>query len=40
MFRIVKIFHEPATLTARLSALGWAADVRGTRNFFVYGTAR
>jgi demethylmenaquinone methyltransferase/2-methoxy-6-polyprenyl-1,4-benzoquinol methylase len=38
-FRIVKIFHDPADLTARLTPLGWAADVRTTATFFLYGTA-
>jgi 2-polyprenyl-3-methyl-5-hydroxy-6-metoxy-1,4-benzoquinol methylase len=38
-FRIVKIFHEPSQLAARLAALGWAADVKATPNFFIYGTA-
>ena len=36
-FRIVKIFHEPAALAERLGELGWAADVRETPNFFMYG---
>ena len=38
-FRIVKIFHEPASLGARLSALGWTPNLKATPNFFVYGTA-
>lgn len=38
-FEIVKVFHEPETLAARLAALGWQADVRSTGQFFVYGTA-
>jgi SAM-dependent methyltransferase len=38
-FRIVKVFYEPASLAARLTALGWAPTVRATPNFFVYGTA-
>ena len=37
-FRIVKLFYEPKTLSARLAPLGWATDVRATPNFFVYGT--
>ena len=39
-FRIVKIFYAPSPLTSRLAALGWAADVRATPNFFVYATAK
>ena len=38
-FRIVKIFHEPSQLSRRLAELGWAADIRATQNFFIYGTA-
>lgn len=36
-FRIVKIFYEPAGLAALLTDLGWAAAVKATPNFFVYG---
>jgi SAM-dependent methyltransferase len=36
-FEIVKIFHEPAALAERLSALGWRVDVRATPDFFLYG---
>jgi demethylmenaquinone methyltransferase/2-methoxy-6-polyprenyl-1,4-benzoquinol methylase len=38
-FRIVKVFYEPSDLAARLSALGWHADVRGTPTYFLYGSA-
>ena len=38
-FRIVKIFHEPSRLAARLAELGLAADIRATKNFFIHGTA-
>jgi demethylmenaquinone methyltransferase/2-methoxy-6-polyprenyl-1,4-benzoquinol methylase len=38
-FRIVKIFYEPSGLSARFAELGWAAAVKATLNFFVYGTA-
>jgi ubiquinone/menaquinone biosynthesis C-methylase UbiE len=37
-FRIVKIFYEPSQLATRLAELGWAADIRATKNFFIYGT--
>jgi ubiquinone/menaquinone biosynthesis C-methylase UbiE len=37
-FRIVKIFYEPSQLATRLAELGWAADIRATQNFFIYGT--
>ncbi|MGI5197998.1 class I SAM-dependent methyltransferase [Streptomyces sp. CA-288835] len=35
--RVVKVFHEPETLTGDLAALGWSADVRlvGGRSFIV-----
>lgn len=38
-FEIVKIFYKPDDLAAQLAALGWTATVRGTENFFLYGTA-
>jgi SAM-dependent methyltransferase len=38
-FRIVKIFYEPSRLAARFEELGWAAAVKATPNFFVYGSA-
>ena len=37
-FDIVKVFYKPAELGLQLSALGWRATVRGTANFFVYGS--
>jgi demethylmenaquinone methyltransferase/2-methoxy-6-polyprenyl-1,4-benzoquinol methylase len=37
-FRIVKVFHQPRTLAARLGALGWTGDVRATPHFFIHGT--
>jgi len=39
-FRIVKLFWEPSTLTARLDACGFAADVAQTPRYFIYGSAR
>ena len=39
-FRIYKVFYDPEALAGRLGALGWAADVRATENFFLYGSAR
>jgi len=38
-FRVVKVFHQPAQLQARLQALGWAAEVTATPSFFLYGSA-
>ncbi|WP_406350859.1 class I SAM-dependent methyltransferase [Streptomyces sp. NBC_00658] len=34
-YRIVKIYHEPAALSAELTALGWSADVRPLGDFIV-----
>jgi demethylmenaquinone methyltransferase/2-methoxy-6-polyprenyl-1,4-benzoquinol methylase len=34
-YRIVKVFHDPATLTGDLAGLGWSADVRSLGNFIV-----
>jgi len=38
-FEIVKIFYKPDDLAVRLTSLGWRQRIRGTANFFVYGTA-
>jgi 2-polyprenyl-3-methyl-5-hydroxy-6-metoxy-1,4-benzoquinol methylase len=38
-FRIVKVFHEPPRLAARLRALGWNAEVKATPTFFLHGSA-
>ena len=37
--RIVKIYYEPAELEARITALGWRAQVTSTSRFFVAGFA-
>lgn len=39
-FRVVKLFHDPADLACRLTALGWCATIRSTANYFIHGTAR
>ena len=39
-FRVVKVFHEPAALEARLDSLGWRGYVRSAGEFFVYGCVR
>lgn len=39
-FRVVKLFHQPAQLQARLQRLGWTAQVHATPSFFLHGTAR
>ena len=39
-FRIVKVFWEPSTLTARLAACGFAANIARTPRYFLYGDAR
>jgi len=38
-FRIVKMFYEPAPLTARLQQAGWNAALDRTPNYFIYGSA-
>ncbi len=38
-FSIVKIFYEPAALAAKLAPLGWRAELRQTRRYFIYGEA-
>jgi SAM-dependent methyltransferase len=36
-FSIVKVFHEPAALAAKLEPLGWEADLSQTSRYFIYG---
>jgi 2-polyprenyl-3-methyl-5-hydroxy-6-metoxy-1,4-benzoquinol methylase len=38
-FHIVKLFHRPAELAAKLSALGWRAEIRQTEHYFIHGHA-
>ncbi|MEV0174523.1 class I SAM-dependent methyltransferase [Streptomyces sp. NPDC050803] len=38
-YRIVKVFHDPAELTAQLATLGWTADIRAQGEFII-GTAQ
>ena len=39
-FEIVKVYHEPDGLAARLEPLGWGGgDYRMTTNSFIYGSA-
>ena len=37
-FRIVKLYHKPATLQQRLEEMGWDARIESTDNYFVYGS--
>ncbi len=39
-YQIVKIFYDPEDLVARLSGLGWTADLRHTGRFFFHGLVR
>jgi SAM-dependent methyltransferase len=39
-FRIVKVFWTPEALTTRLGECDFAADLRQTHRYFVYGSAR
>lgn len=38
-YRIVKVFHAPYALAARLRALGWTATIHATPTYFYYGEA-
>ena len=38
-FRIVKMFYEPESLTARLRQIGWNAALDRTASYFIYGSA-
>lgn len=37
-FMIVKMFYKPGELEEKLKEMGWKVEVRGTENFFVYGS--
>jgi SAM-dependent methyltransferase len=37
-FQIVKRFYDPPALESELASLGWAFEVAGTGEFFLYGT--
>jgi demethylmenaquinone methyltransferase/2-methoxy-6-polyprenyl-1,4-benzoquinol methylase len=39
-FRVVKIFHEPDDLNARVARLGFDAHIARTPRFFIYGDVR
>jgi SAM-dependent methyltransferase len=39
-YAIVKLFYRPEELAARLAGLGWRAEVHGTGDHFLVGTAR
>lgn len=36
-YRIVKVFYDPAELSARLAGLGWDVTTEATTNYFLYG---
>ena len=38
-FRIVKLFYRPEELAAKLSTLGWRAEIRQTEHYFIHGQA-
>ncbi len=37
-FKIVKIFHDPASLQSRLAQLGWNGTVQNSGKFFMFGS--
>ncbi len=39
-FRIVKVFHEPRALDARLAAVGLTSQMEQTPRYFIYGGVR
>lgn len=39
-FEVVKVYHAPEALTARLARLGFSAALRATPNYFLYGSGR
>ena len=39
-YRIVKVYHEAKSLSARLAELGWQPTIERTANYFLYGSAQ
>ena len=39
-YRIVKVYHEPESLSAQLKELGWQSDIARTATYFLYGSAQ
>lgn len=39
-FEVVKLYHSPEALAARLARKGFAAHLRATPNYFLYGSGR
>jgi SAM-dependent methyltransferase len=39
-YRVVKVFHEPPALNARLAALGFDAAIERTPRYFIHGPVR
>ena len=39
-YRIVKVYHEPRSLSAQLAELGWQPTIVRTANYFLYGSAQ
>lgn len=40
VFRIVKVFYDPISLSAKLEALNWTVDIKITPTYFIYGRGR
>jgi demethylmenaquinone methyltransferase/2-methoxy-6-polyprenyl-1,4-benzoquinol methylase len=38
-FRIVKLFYRPEQLAAKLSGIGWRAEIAQTERYFIQGHA-
>ena len=38
-YRIIKIYHEPESLSLQLAKMGWQTDIGRTANYFFYGSA-
>lgn len=39
-FEIVKVFHKPEELAARLKTLGWQVEIQTTNTYFLHGIGR
>lgn len=37
-FHVIKVFHQPDELAARLRQSGWQTEIHHTQNYFIYGS--
>jgi 2-polyprenyl-3-methyl-5-hydroxy-6-metoxy-1,4-benzoquinol methylase len=40
LYRVIKLFYQPAQLQELLQNLGWKSEIHQTENYFLYGSAQ